>query len=266
MSILVELIALVGAGVCGGFISGMRECGEHKIRLPRSGRRIELGIAGDAIIGAAASVATYTVAIASRLIDPPTDPHGLLKVVSVGVVAGFAGIHLLSNISNRLIRDLKGVKEQVRYLETTEESLWIAERGDDLLRDRRYEAAEREFIEANRVDPNNERAVIGLAKVFRWTHRLERSVETLNDFIEKKPEASRAIYNRACYKLLLNQPSEALLDLERAINLDPYYSSYALTDPDFNNVRHDATFLAVVQGSADRGRKLFVSTSGENEV
>lgn len=61
MSLLVEITALLSAGVFGGFISGMRECAEHKIRLPRSGRRIELGIVGDAVIGAAASVATYTV-------------------------------------------------------------------------------------------------------------------------------------------------------------------------------------------------------------
>lgn len=119
-------------------------------------------------------------------------------------------------------------------------------------------------MDANRVDPNNERAVIGLAKVFRWTHRVERAIETLTDYIDKKPEASRAIYNRACYKLLLNQRNEALLDFERAVELDPYYSSYALTDPDFTKVREDANFVAIIQTASNRARKLVISTSGDH--
>ena len=257
MSPWAEILVLMSAGIFGGILSGMRECSEHKLRLPRTGRKIELGIVGDALIGAAASIATFTVAFSSGLILPTVagrdDPHlWLLKLSSVGIVSGFAGIHLLSSISNRLVREVQGVKERVDLLDRREQSLEKSNRGEALLLDGRYEEAEREFSEALKLDPDNESAVIGLAKAFRWRGKVEIAIGILTDLIRKDPDASRAIYNRACYKLLLSHRSEAFSDLETAIKLNPYYRQYALyTDKDFKRVHDDPQFVSIVQPAAE---------------
>jgi tetratricopeptide (TPR) repeat protein len=238
-----QMLVLLSGGVIGGFIAGQRDCSQHKILLP-SGRKIELGIIGDALIGAATSLSVYGAAIASKLASIPedNDTHLLLKLIAVGIIAGFAGIPLLSGISDRLVRDVQGVKKRVESVERKEESLRKSIRGDSLLEQKRYEEAERIFNDALSLDPDNELAVIGLAKVFRWTGRIEQAILLLTEFINRKRDASRAIYNRACYKALLNQNREAISDLKRAIQLDPFYHQYAQKDPDFESIRSDPEF------------------------
>src|SRR5436190_1476978 len=105
MPIWAEMMILLCGGVIGGVISGLGDCPEHKIRLPGSGSRIELGIVGDALVGSATSLAAFTYTVTLGLVDlTKQDDHLLLiKLSSVGIITGFAGIKLLSNISSRLV-------------------------------------------------------------------------------------------------------------------------------------------------------------------
>jgi tetratricopeptide (TPR) repeat protein len=236
-----QLLFLMLGGVIGGFISGQRDGLEHKVRLPGTGRRVEMGIVGDVLIGAATSLAAYGVASTLVTIPPGNEPPLLLKLISFGTITGFTGIQLLSSISSRFVRDLQGIKKRVQSLERREESLWKSSRADSLREHGRYDEAEREFENALKLDPDNDLAVIGLAKVFRWTDKTDQAIETLTDFINRKPNA-RAIYNRACYKLLLDQRREAFSDLKWAIQIDPFYFQYAQKDEDFKSVRSDPEF------------------------
>jgi tetratricopeptide (TPR) repeat protein len=241
------MIILLFAGLVGGCVAAQRDCSEHKIRLPRTGRRLELGIIGDALIGATTSLAMYGAAVASTLISVPqdSDPHLFLKLGSFGIITGFAGIQLLSGISSSLVRDVQGVKERVQSLELREKSLSKTIRADFLRENDRFEESEKEFSEALRLDPDNDLAVIGLAKVFRRLNRLDQAVQLLTEFIDRSPSSSRAIYNRACYKLLLGQRSDAISDLKRAAQISPDYCEYAKKDQDFASLWSDPEFLRI---------------------
>jgi tetratricopeptide (TPR) repeat protein len=239
------LMALLCGGFMGGFLAGQRDCLEHKVRLPVTGRRLELGILGDMLIGAGACLAAFGIALQTKLLEVPNglvDAFWLIKLACVSVITGFAGIKLLSGISSRLVRDMEGVKESVESLGREQESMWTAIRGDSLRENGRYDEAEREYRKALKLDPDNDVAAIGLAKTFRWSGRIEQAIQQLTEFIDRKPTASRAIYNRACYEALRNRSREAIADLTRAIQLDPYYRQYAQKDEDLDNLRSDPDF------------------------
>jgi len=229
--------------------------------MPLTGRLIELGIVGDVLIGAATSIASYTAALASHLIERPTD-HAILKVSSIGIITGFAGIHLLSSLSDKIVQEVQGVKKRVQLLaqgeirlENKQESLRAYIRGEQLRADRRYDEAEQYFNEALKLDPDNDPAVIGLAKVYRAKGtpkggaieraQVQRAIALLTQLIERKPYVSQAIYNRACYNVLLGQNPDAISDLKRAIELDHFYVQYAQTDPDLDRLRSDQEFPTV---------------------
>jgi tetratricopeptide (TPR) repeat protein len=255
------LLALLCGGVIGGFIAGQRDCLEHKIRLPITGRRIELGVLGDILIGAGACIATFGIAVQSHLLAIPlqNEPYWLIKLTAIGIITGFTGIKLLSGISSRIVNEVEDVKESVKSLERREESLRKSTRGDSLRENGRYIEAEREYRDALKLDPDNDLAVIGLAKVFRWTGRVDEAIQQLTEFIDRQPTASRAIYNRGCYEALLNRKRAAISDLTRAIQLDPYYRQYAQKDQDLDNLRDDPEFpslqLPVLTLSENSGQR-----------
>jgi tetratricopeptide (TPR) repeat protein len=244
------LLALLCGGIIGGLIAGQRDCSKHKIRLPITGNELELGILGDILIGAGACLATFGIAVQSHLFVLPQtdDDYRFIKLIAVGIITGFAGIQLLSGISSRLVRDVEDVKESVKSLELREASMRQSRRADSLRENGRYDEAEREYREALRLDPDNDTAAIGLAKVLRWTSRTDQAIQLLTEFIGRKPTASRAIYNRACYKALLNRRREAIADLTRAIQLDPYYRQYAQKDQDLDNLQGELDFPRLPPG------------------
>ncbi len=61
-----------------------------------------------------------------------------------------------------------------------------------------------------------------------------------------KPDKDEAFYNKACCYGLQKDVVKAVEFLEQAINLDPKYRKDAKTDSDFDGVRDDDRFRAVV--------------------
>lgn len=62
------------------------------------------------------------------------------------------------------------------------------------------------------------------------------------------PQYTNAIYNKAYAVSKLGNLDEALVLLKKAIALDPKYRAIAKTDTDFDSIRHDARFRALVKG------------------
>ena len=78
---------------------------------------------------------------------------------------------------------------------------------------------------------------------------LERYEEALGDYgraIELNPEYATAHYNTACVYALMGDVAAACDWLRRSIALDAKYQQMASTDSDFDAIRDNAAFRAVV--------------------
>ncbi|MBD2474634.1 tetratricopeptide repeat protein [Anabaena sp. FACHB-83] len=77
--------------------------------------------------------------------------------------------------------------------------------------------------------------------------RYEEAIASYNKALEIKPDYHYAWYNKAIYYALKGNIEQALENLQQAINLNPdKYRESAKTDSDFDNIRHDKRFQALI--------------------
>ncbi len=70
--------------------------------------------------------------------------------------------------------------------------------------------------------------------------------------LEIQPNYANAFYNKACTYALQSQIELVLENLQQAINLNPdKYREMAKTDSDFDSIRSDNRFQALIEGSSD---------------
>ncbi|HAG83914.1 MAG TPA: hypothetical protein DCL61_22885, partial [Cyanobacteria bacterium UBA12227] len=82
--------------------------------------------------------------------------------------------------------------------------------------------------------------------------RIEEAIASFDKAIEIKPDNANAFYNKACTYALQSQIELALENLQQAINLNPDESrQIAKTDSDFDSIRSDNRFQALIEGSSD---------------
>ena len=74
----------------------------------------------------------------------------------------------------------------------------------------------------------------------------ERGVEILAAAAERFPGDATILYDLACYQALAGRPDGALVHLARALELEPSYLEMARGDTDFDPVRDDDRFRAIV--------------------
>ncbi|MHC5611833.1 MAG: hypothetical protein ACYTXA_12660 [Nostoc sp.] len=115
------LLLMAFGGSCGGFASGIAQNNEnnsYEIRVPflrsnnNESRLVPLGILGNIIIGATASVSIFFIAVplfnlkipattsANQLQWPSVEDQA--KLFSLSVAAGFAGINLMESMARRI--------------------------------------------------------------------------------------------------------------------------------------------------------------------
>jgi tetratricopeptide (TPR) repeat protein len=79
--------------------------------------------------------------------------------------------------------------------------------------------------------------------------RNEEAIASYDKALEIKPDKHEAWYNKACSYALQGNIEQALENLQQAINLSPdKYREMAKTDSDFDNIRKDERFQALIQG------------------
>jgi tetratricopeptide (TPR) repeat protein len=82
--------------------------------------------------------------------------------------------------------------------------------------------------------------------------RFEEAIISCNKALEIKPDYDNAFYNKACCLALQNKIAIALENLQQAIALNSdEYREMAKTDSDFDNLRHDPRFQALIQEDRD---------------
>src|SRR5439155_22871479 len=65
--------------------------------------------------------------------------------------------------------------------------------------------------------------------------------------LEIEPRAAVAYYNRACFRSKSGKREEALVDLERALQLEPFFVGEALEEPDLRGLVEDPKIRRLIE-------------------
>ncbi|MBF2028451.1 MAG: hypothetical protein IGS48_17070 [Oscillatoriales cyanobacterium C42_A2020_001] len=74
----------------------------------------------------------------------------------------------------------------------------------------------------------------------------EEAVASYDQALQIKLDQHKPWYGKACFYALWGKVNEAVENLQRAIELDFSWREYAKTDSDFDNIRQDERFRAMV--------------------
>jgi Flp pilus assembly protein TadD len=119
-------------------------------------------------------------------------------------------------------------------------------RGEALRELERYEQAVRPLRRAAKADPDNPHVWLALGWCHKRTGRIDLAVKTMERAVEAEPDNPLVHYNLACYLSLAGDKERALAHLSQAFALDPYYRSLVHEEPDFDPIRSDPDFQALV--------------------
>ena len=108
----------------------------------------------------------------------------------------------------------------------------------------------------DKIEKNSDSTAASTSKLDRrhilWGHILYRSgkykeaISIYNKIIESNPNSHASYYNKACCYGLQGNAEQAIESLQRAIELDPKNREMAKTDKDFDAIRDNDAFRALV--------------------
>ncbi|MCC3498918.1 MAG: tetratricopeptide repeat protein [Microcoleus sp. PH2017_40_RAT_O_B] len=113
----------------------------------------------------------------------------------------------------------------------------------------RLEDAIASYDKALEIKPDKHDAWNNRGIALRNLGRLEDAIASYDKALEFKPDDTSAFYNKACCYALHSQIDQAIQNLQQAINLNPdEWREMAKTDSDFDSMRSDVRFQALIQG------------------
>jgi tetratricopeptide (TPR) repeat protein len=111
---------------------------------------------------------------------------------------------------------------------------------------RRYDDALFAYKRAIDLDPQDAESRSALASLYRRLDRLDEAAEQIKLARESISQASD--YNRACFESVCNNVEAALALLGVAISKSPRFRELGRQDPDFDFIRQDPRFIALMAG------------------
>ncbi len=135
-----------------------------------------------------------------------------------------------------------------RALESRPDDYWSWYRRGDVLRHwGRLEAALASYDKALEVKPTDYWSWYQRGEVLRQLGRYRDAVISYDKVLESQPEDEYAWYNKACCYALRGLAELAIASLQEAIYLNAdEYQELAKTDPDFDNLRGNEQFQALI--------------------
>jgi tetratricopeptide (TPR) repeat protein len=122
------------------------------------------------------------------------------------------------------------------------------------------EAVIASYDKAIQLKPDDHEAWYNRGIALRNLGRYEEAIASYDKAIQLKPDDHKAWYNKACCYALQDNLEMALTNLGQAIALNPdKYRDMAKTDTDFDSIRHDERFQALVND--DRPYRVFLNIS-----
>ena len=119
-------------------------------------------------------------------------------------------------------------------------------RGEALREIGDYRAAIAALKQAAESLAENVPVWLSLGWCYKRIGRLDMAIESLQEAIEIEPQAAIVHYNLACYWSLAGNKRQALACLSQAIDIDGDYRDMVGSEPDFDAIRFDADFRALV--------------------
>jgi len=118
--------------------------------------------------------------------------------------------------------------EALRASERHAEAIGVLEQAADLL-------------------PSNVHVWLALGWCRKRTGQLDLAINALERAEEATPEEAIVHYNLACYWSLAGKKQRALAYLSRAISIDANYRELIVDEPDFDPIRSDPEFRAMLE-------------------
>ena len=120
-------------------------------------------------------------------------------------------------------------------------------RGNALRNLQRYEEAITSYDQALKYKPDDHYAWYFRGSALRNLQRYEEAITSYDQALKYKPNDAGTYYEKACCYGVQNQAELTIATLKQAIDLDPKYREMAETDADFERVRSDDRFQALMR-------------------
>lgn len=220
------------------------------------------------LIGSAAALAFQWVLISVGKFRSNTQLEDIVFILATSVAAGYVArwiFPMITSQSEELISKVESVNKKVKHVEDDMKATSLLTRA--FLSPR--PGAPRSEMQANRNNldsylkshPTDRRTAITLASIYRANEDLGCAIAVLDLFLKAKADLQQfdkdyadALYNRACYKLLVSASTgdvgfkdQAYEDLKKSIEISPPKTVDAQSDEDLKPLWQEERFKTLVE-------------------
>jgi hypothetical protein len=217
------------------------------------------------LIGSAAALAFQWILIGVGKFQSSTQIEDIMFILATSVVAGYVArgiLPMIASQSEKPIGRLESIDKKVEYVGKKLES--VDKKVEDVEEDLRetsllMRTVGNELESYLRSHPTDRRSAIILATICRAHKDLGGAIAILDRFLKAKADLPQfdkdyadALYNRACYNLLLSESTrdakhkdQAYEDLKKSIEISPPNKVDAQSDEDFRPLWQEDRFKAL---------------------
>lgn len=237
-------------GAMGGVLGSLLpEHNDNKFMLCEfKENRIKLGVVGDVALGLGGASTVFF------LFGGTLEPNSKPVIISISLIAGVFGRQVLLVAGAQFMkaaahdearRATAEVLENKKIL--TGNSIILTEYAEKANNHHQYRKALEYSQAAIDSEPERVSAYVQKGIALRHMGRLEDALQAVEDALSHDPDRAEALYNKACYKSLLQRPiDEVLFDLKKSFDKKKHLRVSAKEDPDFSRFKDDTQFRSIV--------------------
>ena len=158
--------------------------------------------------------------------------------------------HFITLIEKRIANSptVRRLDDTVEVLKKVERANVLVYQAHGLFDQENYAGALHYLDEALIEHPEHLIALVKKSACLKRLNDVAGALKFVEHALRIDPNLEVALFNRACYKALLNFPkAEILADLRRAIGQLPDNKRFAMGDPDLSSLREDPEFQSLVR-------------------